>query len=324
MIQWAKAGRDGSGAVILNKRLLELHKENGLILPVIRWLYTSNKAHIRRLKKHELIKQVDTPFQFILMTGSMDKETRFQLLKREAHFARELMRKWSTRTVDNALKKAYSSRSNEVSTLLGNGSSMYHARARMAAARKAISLATEALDSRHVRDIDGHVLNEALQIVKKDLDRVVKATFDDYATQKRMLRDRGVQVPPSANASNAQPIGKTGSFWAWHGSAMMSWHLILRTGLRNLSGTSLQQFGAAYVVFERGVREWCSSAKCARILHILTFSCFYHATQIIQEYHSYRSNTGTEPVSTLVRTPASQQDMLVTDIRIGHILNLMV
>ena len=39
---------------------------------------------------------------------------------------------------------------------------------------------------------------------------------------------------------------KTGSFWAWHGSAMMS-YLILRTGLRNLEiGTSLQQFGAAY------------------------------------------------------------------------------
>jgi hypothetical protein len=107
MIKWSRAGRDKDGAVILNKRLFELHKENGLILPVIRWLYTSNKAHIRRLKKHEMIKEVDSKYQFILMTGSMDKETRFQLLKREAHFARELMRKWSESKVMSALSSAY-------------------------------------------------------------------------------------------------------------------------------------------------------------------------------------------------------------------------
>lgn len=37
-----------------------------------------------------------------------------------------------------------------------------------------------------------------------------------------------------------------GSFWAFHGSGFFNWHAILRTGLRNLSGTSMMSTGAVY------------------------------------------------------------------------------
>lgn len=37
-----------------------------------------------------------------------------------------------------------------------------------------------------------------------------------------------------------------GSFLAFHGSGFGNWHAILRTGLRNLSGTSLMSTGAVY------------------------------------------------------------------------------
>jgi hypothetical protein len=37
-----------------------------------------------------------------------------------------------------------------------------------------------------------------------------------------------------------------GSFWAFHGSGFFNWHAILRTGLRNLSGTDLMSTGAVY------------------------------------------------------------------------------
>ena len=40
--------------------------------------------------------------------------------------------------------------------------------------------------------------------------------------------------------------GGTGSFWAWHGSALANWHAILRLGLKNYSNTSMMSAGAAY------------------------------------------------------------------------------
>eukprot|EP01060_Flectonema_neradi_P007432 TRINITY_DN1517_c1_g2_i1.p1 TRINITY_DN1517_c1_g2~~TRINITY_DN1517_c1_g2_i1.p1 ORF type:complete len:782 (+),score=158.61 TRINITY_DN1517_c1_g2_i1:49-2346(+) len=43
-----------------------------------------------------------------------------------------------------------------------------------------------------------------------------------------------------------QKNGGTGSFWAWHGSALPNWHAILRFGLKNYSNTSMMSAGAAY------------------------------------------------------------------------------
>jgi len=39
---------------------------------------------------------------------------------------------------------------------------------------------------------------------------------------------------------------KKGSMWVWHGSAPGNWHAILRSGLKNLSGTKLMSAGQAY------------------------------------------------------------------------------
>eukprot|EP01128_Nolandella_sp_AFSM9_P012155 TRINITY_DN9006_c0_g1_i1.p1 TRINITY_DN9006_c0_g1~~TRINITY_DN9006_c0_g1_i1.p1 ORF type:complete len:621 (-),score=141.58 TRINITY_DN9006_c0_g1_i1:352-2187(-) len=39
---------------------------------------------------------------------------------------------------------------------------------------------------------------------------------------------------------------KHGSFFAWHGSPIANWHAILRTGLKNMSGTKGQAHGQAY------------------------------------------------------------------------------
>jgi ubiquitin-conjugating enzyme E2 Q len=50
----------------------------------------------------------------------------------------------------------------------------------------------------------------------------------------------------NTQACNAQAIGNKGTFFAWHGSQVARWHMMIRTGLRNLSGTKLQAFGVAY------------------------------------------------------------------------------
>jgi len=246
---WSKAGKDKDGRSILYKKCRERYDKNGLMLPLLRWIYTSNKAHIRRLRPSEKIKEVDSNFQFILMTGSAEKEAKFQELKRETHFARELMTKWNRSAVLSELNAVLKKRHKEVQTLLSNGTTLYTARALLQCAVKAVNIATSILDEKlSDHDIDSYVVKEATKLMstKKGRSDVVKKLFDEFSAQKKELDKANVQLPPSANASNATPVSKTGSFWAWHGSAIESWHLILRTGLRNLSGTTLQAFGTAY------------------------------------------------------------------------------
>ena len=55
-----------------------------------------------------------------------------------------------------------------------------------------------------------------------------------------------LSAPPERQARFDELKAKHGSAFAWHGSAPENWHAILRTGLRNASGTSLQVNGAAY------------------------------------------------------------------------------
>eukprot|EP00939_MAST-03C_sp_MAST-3C-sp1_P005374 g5374.t1 len=249
--KWANMGCDpDDGRKYLEKKMFDLYPKNGLMLPLVRWIYTSNRAHIRRLRPRERISEVKTDYQFILMTGSAEKEAKFQRLKRETHFARELMSKWNKGKVLKELNKVCSSRSKEVNTLLCAGSSLYQARALLQTAVKAVNIAGQKLDEEfsHHKKIDALIVQKALTLMhsRGGTERVVKAVFDDYAQQLKMLRAANVTLPPSANASNAAPVSKSGSFWAWHGSAVESWHLILRTGLRNLSGTKLQAFGTAH------------------------------------------------------------------------------
>jgi len=55
-----------------------------------------------------------------------------------------------------------------------------------------------------------------------------------------------ITAPPEKEAAFSAFKNKHGTTFAFHGSPVENWHCILRTGLRNASGTSLQLNGAAY------------------------------------------------------------------------------
>jgi len=55
-----------------------------------------------------------------------------------------------------------------------------------------------------------------------------------------------LSAPPEHEEHFAALKKKNGSRWAFHGSRTENWHSILRSGLRNASGTKLQINGAAY------------------------------------------------------------------------------
>ena len=105
--------------------------------------------------------------------------------------------------------------------------------------------------------------------------------------------------------------------------SMMSWHLnyervyeisvVHRYSVRScVRGCSrrrdYEQSVLEYVVFEREARE------------SYIFSLFHVSIMSLKLYKNItRIDSNTGNVLLLVRTPASQQFMLVTDIRIGHI-----
>ena len=209
--------------------------------------YTSNRAHFRRLRKDEMLKQVDSEYQYVLMTGSMDKETRFQELKRETAFAREVMSKWNLSKVDTSLRTAFGKRKQEVMFLLCDQSSLWFAKSRLAVATEAVRAAVKKLAEDTSRDdIDNRVVKTAIDILNKSLDSVVKTVFDVFKAQAQALTAAG--KPPALNhrtkatAQSAAGIGTKGSFFAWHGSQVARWHLMIRT--------------------------WCSSAKRENFNHI--------------------------------------------------------
>ena len=74
----------------------------------------------------------------------------------------------------------------------------------------------------------------------------------DYPTDLRLpqipTRHQLVMLsaPPERQARFEELRAQHGSRFVWHGSRPENWHAILRTGLRNASGTSLQLHGAAY------------------------------------------------------------------------------
>ena len=75
MSQWAVRG----GSSLLRQ---ELDKIDVLIYPLLRWLVTTNKAHLRRLREDEQFSSLGSPHQFVLMSGPVEREQEFQSLKR--------------------------------------------------------------------------------------------------------------------------------------------------------------------------------------------------------------------------------------------------
>jgi poly [ADP-ribose] polymerase 6/8 len=54
-----------------------------LLYPLLRWLISSNRAHLRRLAPEEAVQGLGTSLQFVLLTGPVERESYFQHLKAE-------------------------------------------------------------------------------------------------------------------------------------------------------------------------------------------------------------------------------------------------
>ena len=70
---WAK-----DGDVILKKELTKLHC---LLYPLLVWIITSNRCHLRRLSENDRIKAIETEYQFALCSATPDREKEFQDLR---------------------------------------------------------------------------------------------------------------------------------------------------------------------------------------------------------------------------------------------------
>ncbi|CAM9516966.1 unnamed protein product [Ectocarpus sp. 4 AP-2014] len=52
--------------------------------PLLRWLLSATRAHLRPLREDEIIREIPCAKQFMLVTGTAEREANFQRLKREA------------------------------------------------------------------------------------------------------------------------------------------------------------------------------------------------------------------------------------------------
>jgi hypothetical protein len=59
----------------------ELFKIHPLAFSLIRWLLASNRCHLKKLDKSEQIKEMNTPHQYLMMSGTPDAEKEFQSTK---------------------------------------------------------------------------------------------------------------------------------------------------------------------------------------------------------------------------------------------------
>jgi len=54
-----------------------------LVIPFLRWLIASNRAHLKRLPEKHRLKEMNTPWQYILLTSAPEKEVSFQEFKKK-------------------------------------------------------------------------------------------------------------------------------------------------------------------------------------------------------------------------------------------------
>lgn len=86
---------------------------------------------------------------------------------------------------------------------------------------------------------DWVISSNATQLVKLDSDKHV----DCMKTRHQFMMSSGSD---DRAETFRKLVEKHGYVWAFHGSRVENWHSILRNGLRNVSGTTLQVNGAAY------------------------------------------------------------------------------
>lgn len=54
-----------------------------LLYPLLRWIITSNRAHLARLKEHEKVNGTGTNLQFMFLSSPPEKERKFQAAKKK-------------------------------------------------------------------------------------------------------------------------------------------------------------------------------------------------------------------------------------------------
>lgn len=63
--------------------LSQLQALDVLLVPLLRWILISNRAHLRLLTDKERIPEIQTPYQFVMLSNTPEAEARFQQLKRQ-------------------------------------------------------------------------------------------------------------------------------------------------------------------------------------------------------------------------------------------------
>mmetsp|Transcript_5957 Transcript_5957/g.8323 ORF Transcript_5957/g.8323 Transcript_5957/m.8323 type:complete len:599 (+) Transcript_5957:141-1937(+) len=60
-----------------------LDASNLLSFPLLRWIITSNRAHLAKLDEKDFIEELKTPHQYMFLSSPPEKESKFQALKKE-------------------------------------------------------------------------------------------------------------------------------------------------------------------------------------------------------------------------------------------------
>jgi len=58
-------------------------KAHPLMYSLLRWVMASNRSHLKKLKEGENVKQMNTPYQYLLLSSTPEKEKKFQELKKK-------------------------------------------------------------------------------------------------------------------------------------------------------------------------------------------------------------------------------------------------
>jgi hypothetical protein len=77
MKKWANAGTGANGENVL---LHELNKIDPLLLPLLRWMVATNNGFVRLLRPDQRLPMA-TPYQFAMLTGSVERENNFEQMR---------------------------------------------------------------------------------------------------------------------------------------------------------------------------------------------------------------------------------------------------
>ena len=95
-----------------------------------------------------------------------------------------------------------------------------------------------------------------------------------------------LSAPPEVEEQFAKQKAQHGSVWAFHGSRTENWHCILRSGLKNMSGTKGMLHGAAY-----GPGVYCSPQLATSMGYSLMYNIQAPRTNVLTTPQS-KNSTG--------------------------------